>query len=348
LKRNILRNFVTEINQYTSQSYIWEKISKLKNTWNWGMQLNEYKEEKTIAVEQGIHNLCPPWVETEQPVIGNVNGDPFLDTPLDIEELNSATDRVKVESSPGLDGVDYKVIKNLPEGMRKVLLALYNELPQTGGFPNDWKQYAVFFIPKAYGKTFRSITLAPCLLKILERIINCRLNWWLEHHKELSDPQFGSQTNKSCVDSLALMYSDIVNAFDNNKIVGALFLDIKAAHDNILVNILIERLAKMKIPKLMLKLIYNVTSEIHLSINLDTIDMIRGVTHDLPPGSVLSPLLYNICMVSLDKSVKGIYKVLQFADNVAIYTMDTNPEEALPKLKNSARELSRYLNDSGL
>jgi hypothetical protein len=46
-------------------------------------------------VEQGIDNLCPPWVENEPPVLGNVNGYPFLDTPLDIEELNS------IESSPG-------------------------------------------------------------------------------------------------------------------------------------------------------------------------------------------------------------------------------------------------------
>jgi hypothetical protein len=52
-------------------------------------------------------------------------------------------------------------------------------------------------------------------------------------------------------------------------------------------------------------------------------------------------------MVSLDKSVKGICKVLQFA-NVTMYTTDTSPDEALPKLENSARELTRYLNDSGL
>jgi hypothetical protein len=37
-------------------------------------------------------------------------------------------------------------------------------------------------------------------------------------------------------------------------------------------------------------------------------------------------------MVSLDKSIKGICKVLQFADDVAIYTTDKSPEEALPKL----------------
>jgi hypothetical protein len=156
-----------------------------------------------------------------------------LDTPLDIEELNSTIDSVKVESTPGLDGINYKVIKYLPEEMRKVLLALYNEILQTGGFPNEWKQYAIFFIPKADGKCLRPILLAPCLLKILERIMNCSLSWWLEHHKNLPDLQFGFRKNKSCMDSLELMYSDIVNAFDNNKIVGAVFVDIKAAYDNV-------------------------------------------------------------------------------------------------------------------
>jgi hypothetical protein len=71
------------------------------------------------------------------------------------------------------------------------------------------------------------------------------------------------------------MYSDIVNAFDNSKIVGAVFLDTKAAYNNVLVNILIQRLAEMKIPKLMLKFSYDVTSERHLSIKFDIIDMIE-------------------------------------------------------------------------
>jgi hypothetical protein len=88
-------------------------------------------------MEQGIQNLCPPWVETEPPVLDNINGAPFLDTPLVIEELNSVIDSVKVESSPGLDGLNYKVIKYLQEEMRKVLLALYNEILQTGGFPSE-------------------------------------------------------------------------------------------------------------------------------------------------------------------------------------------------------------------
>jgi hypothetical protein len=37
-----------------------------------------------------------------------------------------------------------------------------------------------------------------------------------------------------------------------------------------------------------------------------------------------------------------------FADNVAIYTMDISPDEALHKLENSVRELSQYLSVSRL
>jgi hypothetical protein len=127
------------------------------------------------------------------------------------------------------------------------------------------------------------------------------------------------------------MYSDIVNAFENNKVVEAVFLDVKAAYDNVLVNILVEKLAEINIQKLMLRLIYSVISERHLSIKFDTIDVIRRVTYGLTQGSVLSPLLHNV--VFLDKSIKGICIVLQFADSVAIYTTDTNPEEVLPKLE---------------
>jgi hypothetical protein len=66
--------------------------------------------------------------------------------------------------------------------------------------------------------------------------------------------------------------------------------------------------------------------------------MIIRVTRGLPQGSVLSLLLYNtsIYMESVDKSIKGICKVLQFANDMVIYTMDTNPDDALPKLENSA------------
>jgi hypothetical protein len=84
------------------------------------------------------------------------------------------------------------------------------------------------------GKNFNPVSLAPFFLIILERMMNCRLSWWLEHNKKLPDPQFRLRKNKLCLDSLSLIYSHTVNTFDNDKIVGAVFMDIKAAYDNVL------------------------------------------------------------------------------------------------------------------
>jgi hypothetical protein len=61
---------------------------------------------------------------------------------------------VKVESSSGLDGINFKLIKYLLEEMRKLLLASHSKILQTADFCSEWKQYAVFFIPKADGKIF--------------------------------------------------------------------------------------------------------------------------------------------------------------------------------------------------
>jgi hypothetical protein len=63
-------------------------------------------KKRKLSVEQGIKNLCPTWVETKLPALETTNGDPFLYTPLDTEELNSAIDNVKVESSSGLYGIN--------------------------------------------------------------------------------------------------------------------------------------------------------------------------------------------------------------------------------------------------
>jgi hypothetical protein len=47
IKREYFKKFNSISQQYTSQSYIWEKVSKLlKNMWNCRKQPNKYKERK--------------------------------------------------------------------------------------------------------------------------------------------------------------------------------------------------------------------------------------------------------------------------------------------------------------
>lgn len=115
-------------------------------------------------------------------------------------------------------------------------------------YPSEWKSFLVCFIPKSSSDKMRPISLASCTHKILERLLCNRLNWWVEYHKVIRDSQFGFRRKRACSDNIAILYTNIIKAFKSRKSVTALFLDIQAAYDNVLPNILINKLMKLGIP----------------------------------------------------------------------------------------------------
>jgi hypothetical protein len=71
--------------------------------------------------------------------------------------------------------------------------------------------------------------------------------WWLEHHQKLPGSQFGFRQGKSCTDNLSIFYRDIINTFIKDKGTTAAFLDMKAAYNNVLPDILDEKLKKVRV-----------------------------------------------------------------------------------------------------
>jgi len=76
--------------------------------------------------------------------------------------------------------VDYSIIKLIPESGLKKLLEIFEKILKGDFYPTIWKNYTVIFLLKPGGREFRPISLAYCLLKILERIIKRRLERFLE------------------------------------------------------------------------------------------------------------------------------------------------------------------------
>jgi len=102
-------------------------------------------------------------------------------------------------------------------------------------------------IPKPNNAGVRPISLLPCFLKIMERLVYSRLQWFIESRHILPDVQLGFRPDRSCIDNLVILSSDVHKGFINNSSTIAIFLDIKGAFDNVIPNILIKELGKIGI-----------------------------------------------------------------------------------------------------
>jgi len=102
----------------------------------------------------------------------------------------------------------------------------------------------------------------------MERLVYIRFQWFIEP-RHILPVQLGFRSDKSCIDNLVILSSDVHKGFINNSSTIGIFLDIKDAFDNVIPNILIKELGKIGIPAHVRRFIQNLICERHLHFVLD-------------------------------------------------------------------------------
>ena len=139
-------------------------------------------------------------------------------------------------TAPGEDNIVYEMLKHLPDETKKFLLDLYNLIWCSSVLPESWTISIILAILKP-GKdassptNYRPIALTSCLCKLLEKMINKRLVWFLENNHCISDYQFGFRKFKSTTDPLIRISTDIQNGFVRSQHTIAVFFDLQKAYD---------------------------------------------------------------------------------------------------------------------
>ncbi|MBJ3215791.1 reverse transcriptase family protein, partial [Salmonella enterica subsp. enterica serovar Corvallis] len=116
------------------------------------------------------------------------------------------------------------------------LLFLFNRVLCEHVFPDSWREAIILPFPKP-GKdptdpsNYRPIALTSCLCKLLERMINTRLMWFLESNKILSPHQCGFRRPRSSVDHLLRLETSIREAFVRCQHLVSVFFDLEKAYD---------------------------------------------------------------------------------------------------------------------
>lgn len=147
------------------------------------------------------------------------------------------------------------------------------------------------------------------------------LEWFLESHSLLPESQFGFRRGRGTLDCLSTLKLWILTSFQHRQISGVCFCDVKAAYDSVNITISGERMATLGLPDALIYGVLDLLSHRILYVREgNTLHGPRFTHTGLPQGSILSPLLYIIYTADLDRALPVAVRILQYADDVCIWT----------------------------
>ena len=138
--------------------------------------------------------------------------------------------------APGPDWIQNNLLKHLTEDTLKILKEILNKIWISADFPQQWKAATVIPIPKPNEDhtdplSYWPIALTSGLCKVLERMINTRLIWYLEKHRILERSQCGFRKHRSTTDHLVSLERYLQDAFAQRQQAVGLFFDLEKAYE---------------------------------------------------------------------------------------------------------------------
>ena len=232
------------------------------------------------------------------------NNNEEYNNPFNLDGLKDAISKSH-DTAAGPDEIHYQMLKHLPLKSLQALLDIFNNMWETGKFPESWELATIIPIPKP-GKdhteptNYRLIALTSCLCKTLERKINVRLVWYLEINNLISPVQSGFRSERSTNDNLVRLETFIRDAFVKKEHVVAVFFDLEKAYDTTWKYGIIRDLHELGVKGRLANVLESFLAERSFQVRVgstlsDTFRLSQGV----PQGSILSTTLFNIKINSI-------------------------------------------------
>jgi len=122
------------------------------------------------------------------------------------------------------------MLKHLSSEALNTLLESLNNIWVSDNFPDSWRTSTVIPVPKP-GKdksdpsSYHPIALTSSICKVMERMINSRLVWYLERHKLITPVQCGFRKQRSTTDHLVRLEAFVRESFIQRQYTVAVFFD---------------------------------------------------------------------------------------------------------------------------
>ena len=251
--------------------------------------------------------------------------------PISVEECISVIKSTKSTNSTGIDGISYKVIKNLPDIVYKHLTILFNYSLKLNYVPNCWKVAKIKVLKKKSDDldnpgSYRPISLLATISRILEKIMNIRLTDWAETNNLLHVNQSGFRKDHSCQDNIFKMIETCKVGLQCELKCGRVDFDVEKAFDQAPHKGILLSLKEYNCPSYIGNWLVSFFTNRKFVVEVDgSFSSEKDILAGVPQGSPLSPLLFALYINELGTLLdKHDVQFALFADDVTIWSIERN------------------------
>jgi hypothetical protein len=364
-KRKFWNNKLKKLN--TKDNSLWKMAKSLKKNRNElpPLQLvngdeavtDKEKAEALVSHFQSIHqdlfSISTPEqdrIDTEVEAMLKTESPPdndYLDSMrTNPHEIFKIVKRLKIGKAFDEDNVQNIVLKNLPRKAIIQLNHIVNAIFNLNYFPVKFKSAVIIPIPKS-GKnkmkisSYRPISLLSSTAKVVEKIIQIRLNKIIVKHRLDKPTQMGFKKNHSTTLQLARIINEILIEFNKDKTTAMTLIDLEKAFDTVWINGLVKKMCVNGININFAKLIHSYLAQRDIKVKVNnTLSTTKTINRGVPQGSVIAPTLFNLFTFDIPDFEKS--KTALYADDMATYAHSFYAQAAITQNQIHVRKLENY------
>ena len=215
-----------------------------------------------------------------------------------------------------------------------------------------WKVARVTPLHKSDDKlqveNYRPISVLPVLSKVVERVVHSQLNAHLHQLDFLYQHQYGFRRGHSTEQAITQLNNWVLESMDEGKVTGLLFIDISKAFDSLNHKVLLRKLEHLGLSERSLRLFRSYLTDRKQSVLINgEFSEPRTITLDVPQGSILGPLLFNMYINSLPNAVKKTRMIL-YADDAVLFCDASTRQDLQIALERDFTKISNWYTDNRL